>query len=111
MARFANLPERFGIQAGATHQRAVYIRLRQELGGVAGFDAPAVLNTQGLRNGRTMFLLDDPGPLVDEALRVLKPDNELVVLTPTGVGDPSAAVATLPTGSNGRLRNAMVHVW
>ncbi|MCH7668821.1 MAG: methyltransferase domain-containing protein [Acidobacteria bacterium] len=58
-----------------------------------------------------LFLLDDPGPLVDEALRVLKPDNELVVLTPTGVGDPSAAVATLPTGSNGRLRNAMVHVW
>lgn len=58
-----------------------------------------------------LFLLDDPKPLVDEAVRVLKPHRELVVLTPTGVGDPSAAVAALPAGSNGRLRNAMVHVW
>lgn len=58
-----------------------------------------------------LFLHDDPKPLVDEALRVLKPGGELVVLTPTGVGDPSAAVAALPVGSNGRLQNAMVHVW
>lgn len=58
-----------------------------------------------------LFLLDDSKPLVDEALRVLKPDRELMVLTPSGVGDPPAAVAALAAGSDGRLRNAMVHVW
>ncbi len=50
-----------------------------------------------------LFLLDDPEPLLQEAMRVLRPNGRLVILTPTG---------------NGRLRSSLlkqiglsVHNW
>ena len=44
----------------------------------ASFDAVAICSV--------LFLLDDPEPLLQEAMRVLHPNGRLVILTPTGNG-------------------------
>ena len=33
-----------------------------------------------------LFLLDDPSPLLDEAVRLLRPNGRIIILTPTGNG-------------------------
>jgi len=58
-----------------------------------------------------LFLLDDSGPLVDEALRVVRPGSEVVMLTPTGRGDPADVLASLVQGDRGRLVNSTLFVW
>ena len=58
-----------------------------------------------------LFLQRDPGVLLAEALRVLDPRGEIVVLTPTGQGNPSDVLHDLPPGRRGRVRNVTLFVW
>ena len=43
-----------------------------------------------------LFLLDDPSPLLDEAVRLLRPNGRIIILTPTGNGRSWAVKNMLP---------------
>ncbi|MGA7688896.1 MAG: class I SAM-dependent methyltransferase [Jiangellales bacterium] len=58
-----------------------------------------------------LFLQPDPGVLLEEALRVLHPRGEIVVLTPTGHGNPNDVLHDLPPRRRGRVRNATLFLW
>lgn len=58
-----------------------------------------------------LFLQPDPGPLLEEAQRVLDPHGEIVVLTPTGQGNPRDVLPDLPPGHRGRVPNATLVIW
>ncbi|MCB0915346.1 MAG: class I SAM-dependent methyltransferase [Actinobacteria bacterium] len=58
-----------------------------------------------------LFLQPDPAPLLADALRVLDQRGEVVVLTPTGKGNPRDVLRTLPRGRRGSVRNATLFVW
>ncbi len=58
-----------------------------------------------------LFLLPDPEPLLDEALRITHADGEVLVLTPTGAGTPAKALSALPPRLGNRIRNSTLFVW